>query len=83
MRQEASDKLHGDLADPGRGKHLWTILAMYRINDPSVMRDPEGQVLMDRESLLTIEGPGCFKCEKEWTPDVERRWCQGTMGLMP
>lgn len=79
IKQEAKDKFHGDLTDPGRGKHLWTVVALYRVPDPAVSMDPGGQILMDRENLLTIEGPGCFKCEKHWTDDVDRRWCQGSM----
>jgi hypothetical protein len=83
IKQEAADKFQATLTDPGRGKHLWTVLAMYVMADPAVSMDPNGQILMDRENLLTIEGPGCFKCEKHWKPGLERRWCQGVMGLMP
>jgi len=79
IKQEAKDKLHNDLSDPGRGKHLWTIIALYVIADPAVSMNPKGQILLDRENLLTVEGLCCFKCEKTWTPDVGRRYCQGVM----
>jgi hypothetical protein len=79
MKQEATDKFNNDLVDPGRGKHLWTVMALYRVTDPAVSLDPHGQIHMDRENLLTIEGVGCFKCEKTWTPDIGRCFCQGTM----
>jgi len=83
IKQEGRDKAGADLTDPGRGKHLWTVMALYRITNPAVSQDPGGQILMDRENLLTIEGPGCFKCEKPWTPDIGRRFCQGVMTLLP
>lgn len=83
IKQEARDKANAPLTDPGRGKHLWFVMAMYQVTDPAVSMKPDGVIYMDRENLLTIEGPGCFKCEKHWTPDVERRWCQGVMGPLP
>jgi hypothetical protein len=83
VKQEARDKAHADMSDPGRGKHLWIVMALYGIQDPAASMDPNGQIIMDRENLLTIEGPGCWKCEKSWTPDVGRRYCQGAMRMMP
>lgn len=79
VQQEAVGKHHADITDPGRGKHLWTVMVLYRLMDPSVSMDPEGQINLDLENLLTIEGPGCFKCEKVWSPDAARRFCQGSM----
>lgn len=79
IKQEAADKFNNTLVDPGRGKHLWTVMALYVLADPGVVVNPNGQILLDRENLLTVEGPACFKCEKPWTPDVGRRYCQGVM----
>ena len=78
VHQEARDKFASEIPDPGRGKHLWAMFAMYQVHNPSDCMNPDGQILMDRENLLSIDGPGCFKCEKVWSPDVERRFCQGT-----
>ena len=79
IKQEVTDKVYHPLVDPGRGKHLWTIIVMYAVADPRVVADPSGQFLLDRENLLTIEGPGCYKCEQPWKAGLERRWCQGSM----
>jgi hypothetical protein len=55
------------------------MIAMYRISDPAATQRRGEDVLLDLETLITIDGPGCWKCEQTWTPDVERRFCQGTM----
>jgi hypothetical protein len=75
IKYEAIDKYHADLKDPGRGKHMWTMLAMFIIGDPG----KKDVVHMDMENLLTIEGPGCFKCEQIYSPDLARRFCQGIL----
>jgi hypothetical protein len=77
MDYEAADKISKPIRDPGRGKHLWTMVAMFRIIDPA--KAVADGVHMDMENLLTIEGPGCFKCEKNFSPDEARRFCQGVM----
>jgi hypothetical protein len=78
---EAKDKWSATLVDPGRGKHMWIIAAMYQVINPAAVYDPGAntQVHLDAENLLTVEGIGCFKCEKDWSPDIERRFCQGIM----
>lgn len=79
MEYEAVDKTHNDLADPGLGVHLWTVLAMFRVSNPEVMFSTDGVVHMDRENLLTIEGPGCFKCEQPWNDRLAQMKCKGSM----
>lgn len=80
LSQRADDKkVAADIKDPGRGKHLWAVFAMYAVADPAVLFDRERDFLMDTENLISIDGPGCYKCEKVFSPDVARRFCQGVM----
>jgi len=65
--------------DPGPGKHLWIVTAAWAVTEPERSQDPNAQFLMDRENLITIAGPGCYKCELEWTPLVEKRYCRGSV----
>lgn len=77
VEYEAIGKHSAELDDPGRGKHLWTVFAMFRVINPS--EAIATAIHMDMENLMTIEGPGCFKCEAVWSPAIEKRWCNGTM----
>jgi hypothetical protein len=58
--------------DPRKGDHLWTINTMYRWGGPDVE-----QPTLDMENLLVIAGPGCFYCEKLYSPLLARRRCPG------
>jgi hypothetical protein len=61
--------------DPRSGDHLWIMLNMYKAD---INRLKTGQqMLMDHESLLSVEGPGCFYCEKPYHPILELRRCKG------
>lgn len=53
------------------GAHLWVVLSMFQI-EPTA-----GRFFLDRENLLTIEGPGCFWCELPWTEKVAANPCTG------
>jgi len=76
-------KVHAELADPGPGEHLWTILTMHRVGDDMIRRlnagEPAGPALLDHENLLTLEGPGCFKCEEPYSRYLAHRKCTGSM----
>jgi hypothetical protein len=61
--------------DPHSAEHLWVVLPMYRV-DPKNLTDGETGYL-DRENLLTIEGPGCYYCEKPYTKNLLMRRCTG------
>lgn len=79
-------KIGAQLTDPGPGEHLWTILTMHRVSDDMIRRlnrgeDP-GIGLLDHENLLTLEGPGCFKCEQPYSRYLAHRKCTGTMALL-
>lgn len=53
------------------GEHLWVCVSMFRV------RPAEQKHFLDTENLLTIEGPGCYWCEKKWEPGDENTVCTG------
>jgi hypothetical protein len=71
-------KIHAEdpfAAPPGR--HLWTVLAVWRLSDESAARSAiGGQVQLDTENLLTLEGPGCIVCERPYA-EASGRPCPG------
>lgn len=78
-----ASKIGAQLVDPGPGEHFWTILTMHRVGDEAIRRlnrgeDP-GTGLLDHENLLTVEGPGCFKCEQQYSRYIAHRKCTGVM----
>lgn len=62
--------------DPRSGQHLWVWLMAFRAN-PALMDDPTHTPMLDRETLLSIKGPGCYYCEQPYTPRLLRRRCPG------
>ena len=62
--------------DPRSGDHLWTVVTMYRV-DPRLWGDPAHLALLDAENLLSVAGPGCFYCERVYTPTLAARRCPG------
>jgi len=64
--------------DPRRGDHLWIVTGVWRV-DPEdwVSDDPTVEPLLDQENLISVAGPGCFYCERYYTPWLGRRRCQG------
>lgn len=57
-------------------EHLWIAMAMFQV-DPR--RWAAEQVHLDTENLLTIEGPGCFKCEQKFSNRLARQPCRGAV----
>ena len=33
--------------------------------------------MLDVENLLTVEGPGCYVCEEQYSPELAVRPCTG------
>jgi hypothetical protein len=60
--------------DSRSGDHLWTVVSIYRI-DP--VRAMQGTSFLDTENLICITGPGCYYCEKMFTPQLAKRRCTG------
>lgn len=57
-----------DPADTPEGVHAWVVMTVHRVSIDSWFG---GEHHLDLESLITVEGPGCFKCEAQYTPDVD------------
>jgi hypothetical protein len=55
------------------GKHHWVAIALYNLSDPGAAR-----LNLDTENLMTIEGPGCFKCEAVFSKESEKTACRGS-----
>lgn len=70
---QVKDKYQADPVDPGPGKHLWTVVTMFSVNPSS------GEFTLDHENLVTIVGPGCYKCEEGFTPELGAAPCLGSM----
>lgn len=59
------------LPDRVPGEHLWIVVSMFRV------RPEQPKHFLDTENLLTIEGPGCYWCERTWEPGAEKTRCPG------
>jgi hypothetical protein len=57
------------------GQHLWTILGVWMVTNPAQRENVE----LDAENLLTVEGPGCFKCELPYNVQTARKPCRGSL----
>ena len=67
---EVSTKYHNqNLPKQVKGEHLWIVVSMYSVTPG------KGRFDLDQESLMNIEGPGCYWCEKPWTEELGKRRC--------
>lgn len=57
---------------PRPGEHMWVVVAAWRVTDPASPRFE-----LDTENLLSVDGPGCFVCEEQYTPRIAYRRCKG------
>jgi hypothetical protein len=47
--------------------HRWIMTVVYGLSEDGARGAYRGaQVLLDRENLLSIDGPGCLDCEEMW-----------------
>jgi hypothetical protein len=58
------------------GEHLWVCTGAWIISDPRAK-----DIQLDIENLVSIAGPGCFKCEQPFSNRLARRPCHGSMEL--
>lgn len=73
LNQEVMSKHHNqDFPVPEPGKHLWVVSGAWKINDPE-----QSKHHLDMENLLTIEGPGCLWCEKQYSKELAAQLCEG------
>lgn len=62
------------------GEHLWLMTAAWKLDDPErSMREPQH---LDAENLLIVAGPGCYKCEREYSRKLARQPCRGSVELL-
>ena len=59
------------------GEHLWVVTAAWACPDPE--RPYEETVLLDAETLIGLAGPGCFKCEREYSRKLAKMPCRGSV----
>lgn len=62
--------------------HQWLTMAVFGVTEAGVRRivgemergaDPTES--LDHENLITVQGPGCFKCNQPLTPETARTRC--------
>ncbi len=70
---QVADKYNADLPEPQHGNHLWTWIVLFKCADPT---GSDGTVMLDRENLISINGPGCFHCEEIYSPAIAQRRCK-------
>lgn len=63
--------------DPRSGEHLWTMTMAYQVDPAKMMSGADGPVLFDKENLLVTAGPGCYYCERPYSPRLAMRRCKG------
>lgn len=59
------------------GQHLWLMTAAWALDDPE--RSIREAQYLDAENLLVIAGPGCYKCEREYSRKLARQPCRGSV----
>lgn len=76
-------RVHAQLQDPGPGEHLWTTVVAFRVSDDVIRRLQRGEapdpLLLDHENVLSVGGPGCYKCEEPFSVRLSHRRCKGSM----
>lgn len=78
IEQEVSARRLPPTPPPG-GPHQWTMAALWRLSGPAARAAVAGTdaIHLDRENLLTIDGPGCWVCEAPWSEAIADRTCPG------
>lgn len=62
--------------DPRSGNHFWIVTQAHQV-DPAKFADPTHTPILDQETLVSVAGPGCYHCEKPYTPLLATRRCKG------
>jgi hypothetical protein len=58
------------------GEHLWIVLTAFRVTP----REGPVHYDLDPENLVTVAPPGCYVCERKWSPQLAARPCPGNPG---
>lgn len=86
-RAPSTDRMGAALsAADTAGEHLWIMTAAWRISDPAKAYaaattsefDQDNSYLLDGENVIGLAGPGCYKCEAVYSPELAARPCTGT-----
>lgn len=64
------------------GAHVWVMVGAWRIPDPAAITSLQTFTL-DHENMINLSGPGCFKCEQEYTPALAAAPCSGDIDASP
>jgi len=78
MQKIGTKKNNRTLVDPGDGKHLWIVSSTYLVTNPAKAFTAES-IELDIENLMTVVGPGCYKCEELYDPEKTLPHCTGSM----
>jgi hypothetical protein len=58
--------------DRGPGHHMWVWLGVWYVANPREM-----EVNLDRENLINLAGPGCYKCDQPYSNRLAKQPCRG------
>lgn len=61
------------------GRHIWIMTAAWAVTDPQSLTTGQAPVILDQENLVGFAGPGCYKCEKEWSRKLAAKPCTGSV----
>jgi hypothetical protein len=67
------------LAADRPGEHLWIMTAGWLLGDPASAHRDDVIKYLDRENLVVLVGPGCFKCERPYSAQLAKRRCLGRL----
>jgi hypothetical protein len=57
------------------GSHLWIVGVLHEV-DPAGWR-PGVQPKLDQDNIISVNGPGCYICERPWSEREGHRRCPG------
>jgi hypothetical protein len=67
------------LAADKPGGHVWVMVAAWLMANPASADNPDAGNLLDAENLVQFQGPGCFKCERPYSPKLAAQRCRGKL----
>jgi len=74
IKVRVDNRHHKPIEDPGPGKHFWILTGLWRVANPT-----SNNFMLDAENLVTVDGPGCYKCEGLYTDELAAQPCKGSM----
>lgn len=78
-----TERINRQFQDPGPGKHMWVVTAVFAVSDQTMRTIAHGhsdvKIQFDHENCKLVQGPGCFKCERLFTPEELNTRCGGSI----